>query len=465
MLLVYILDQYKRNNIYFQGDPMIPLHHKKIGIWGFGLVGKAALTYATKEGAQCSIFDQRKLHKEEQQIIEDQHGIIIDDLQQFLTSNEHILASPGVDISAYYNKENFICELDLLASHWLKPSIAITGSVGKTTITTLISLLLAKQLSVVTAGNIGTPMLSIIDKQHEVDMAVIELSSWQLEYSHHYAPDIAIITNLYPNHLDRHRTIENYLLAKANIFRYQQAHQTLIAPLHLQEQLQSLSIKSHCIWVNPTRPQKIFFDLCNNILFLDNDAIIYWHNNTETVITNSHNLSRSIMIENWLFALATLLQLRLPIELSFNCSLQLEHRIEKVAAFDNLTFYNDSKATTVEATLAALQQFKDEKIVLFLGGLSKGVDRSTLIKKLPKNVTTVLCFGKEAEQLKQYCDLFGHHAHSFCNLEMAFNHAIKYRQNGTVALLSPSGSSYDLYNNYEERGRHFKELVHTMIKK
>jgi UDP-N-acetylmuramoylalanine--D-glutamate ligase len=203
----------------------------------------------------------------------------------------------------------------------------------------------------------------------------------------------------------------------------------------------------------------------DHILFFDNDMIIYRHNNIESIIVESWNLSRSIMIENWLFALATLLQLNLPANLAFNCSLQLEHRIEKIATIGNTTFYNDSKATTVEATLAAIEQFKNEKIVLFLGGLSKGVDRSTLIAQLPSNVISVICFGNEADQLKQYCEFANRHAHSFCNLKEAFNYAVKYIQNATVALLSPSGSSYDLYTNYEERGRHFKDLVHAMIKK
>lgn len=444
---------------------MISLYDKKIGIWGFGLVGKSALNYATKEGALCSIFDQRELHKDEQQTIEKQHGIIAKDLELFLNSNHYILSSPGVDISPYKQQYSFICELDLFASRWQKPSIAITGSVGKTTVTTLISTLLAKKMPVTTGGNIGTPMLSLINKQQTVNMAVLELSSWQLEYSHHYAPDIAIITNLYPNHLDRHKTMENYLLAKANIFRHQNRNQTLIAPLNLEPHIRSLGVTSSCIWISCTRPQRDLFDLLNNILFIDNDMIIYWHNNTETIIMESDNLSRSIMIENWLFALATLLQLNQPANLVFDCSIQLEHRIEKVATVDNITFYNDSKATTVEATLAALQQFKNEKTVLFLGGLSKGVDRSTLIAQLPINVVSIICFGKEANQLKQYCKDAGRHAHSFCNLKEAFNYAIKNRVDATVALFSPSGSSYDLYTNYEERGKHFKKLVQAMITK
>jgi UDP-N-acetylmuramoylalanine--D-glutamate ligase len=444
---------------------MISLHHKKIGIWGFGLVGKSALHYATEEGAKCSIFDQRELNRDEQDTIEQQHGTVEKNLELFLNSNDYILPSPGVDISSYKQKHFFICELDLFASRWLKPSIAITGSVGKTTVTTLISTLLAKKMPVATGGNIGTPMLSLIEEQDNVDIGVLELSSWQLEHSRSYAPDIAIITNLYPNHLDRHLTMENYLLAKANIFKHQQTHQALIAPLHLQQQLLSLSVKSKCIWVSNKRVQMNSLNSSDHILFFDNDMIIYRHNNIESIIVESWNLSRSIMIENWLFALATLLQLNLPANLAFNCSLQLEHRIEKIATIGNTTFYNDSKATTVEATLAAIEQFKNEKIVLFLGGLSKGVDRSTLIAQLPSNVISVICFGNEADQLKQYCEFANRHAHSFCNLKEAFNYAVKYIQNATVALLSPSGSSYDLYTNYEERGRHFKDLVHAMIKK
>lgn len=441
---------------------MISLQDKKIGIWGFGLVGKSALYYTTKEGAKCSIFDQRELNKDEQDSIKQQHGTIEKTLKLFLHSNDYILPSPGVDISSYKQKHSFICELDLFASRWLKPSIAITGSVGKTTVTTLISKLLAKRLSVITAGNIGTPMLSTLERQDEADIAILELSSWQLEYSSHYAPEIAIITNLYPNHLDRHKTMENYLLAKANISKYQKEHQTLIAPLQLQQQLQPLSIRSNCIWISLTRPETHFFKLCSNILFLDTERVIYWHNKTEKVIIETNTLSESIMIENWLFALATLLQMQLPMELTYECSLQIEHRIERVTTIDNLTFYNDSKATTTEATLAAIKQFKNEKIILFLGGLSKGVDRSTLIAQLPNNVISIICFGKEADQLKEYCADANRSAQSFCNLEKAFIYAIENKKDATIALLSPSGSSYDLYTNYEERGEHFKGLVHAI---
>lgn len=442
---------------------MISLPHKKIGIWGFGLVGKSALSYATGQGAQCSIFDQRELTSDEKELITKQRATINKDLNDFLTYNDYILTSPGVDITPYKNDYPFICELDLFSSTWHKPSIAITGSIGKTTITSLISALVTKKIAAVTAGNIGTPMLSILDQQDKVMIAILELSSWQLEYADHYSPDIAIITNLYPNHLDRHKTMTNYFQAKAHIFKHQQKHQTLIAPLDLREQITSTSIQSNCIWVNRTKPNEQLLDQLTTAIYIDNDQVIHYYDNLEHKIMHCSELPQCTIQENWLFVLATLIQLQLPVESITDCYLQLEHRIERVATHHNITFYNDSKGTTIEATLAALSQFQQEKIILFLGGLSKGVDRSKLIKQMPDNVIDIICFGQEANNLKHYCDLEQRNAHAFTNLEEAFVYALSSTQDASIGLLSPSGSSYDLYNNYEERGKHFKQLVHAAI--
>ncbi len=445
---------------------MITLTNKKVGIWGFGRVGKAALTYLSQQKAHCLVYDIRPLTTDELKLLHTHQAYTYshEELDQFLQTADYILASPGVDTAPYRDKASFICELDLFAQVWTKPSIGITGTIGKTTLTTLLNTILQKNMSVVMGGNIGTPLLDLVTHQEKADLAVIELSSWQLEYAHTYAPSIALWTNLYPNHLDRHHTMDAYFHAKANIIKQQTSTQTTVVPLDLWHQIQKLKITSHCMWVHHNKPEQHHFDHATSLLYVDSNQVVYWQNGSEQILMEAAQLPSCTFATNWLFVLATLLALKLPISLINDCSMRLEHRLEKVGTYQHLTFYNDSKATTPEATLAALNQFKQDKIILFLGGLSKGVDRSILISKLPKNITQIICFGQEAQQLKALCETYQFTTHACSDLEKAFQHATT-SNTATIALFSPSGSSFDLYTNYQERGDHFKQLVSSLASK
>lgn len=443
---------------------MTKFENVKIGIWGFGRVGKSVLTYVSKLNVQCQIFDQRVLSYEEQQLIKEHQANIIDPqhFDHFLQSNDYIVASPGVDISSYQSKARFICELDIFACLWHKPTIGITGTIGKTTVTTLLYTILQKHMPTVVGGNIGTPMLDIVKQQNNVDLGILELSSWQLEYTKEYKPDIAIVTNLYPNHLDRHKTMAAYFQAKATIIKYQMPHQTAILPLSLWNNIQPLLLQSRIIWVHDGKPMRQHFKHANHIIYKDKNQVIEWYCGTERIICSSALLPACTFHANWLAIIACLITLGIPTHELSDSIIYLEHRLEKIGTYKQVTFYNDSKATTVEATLAALKQLKHDHIILFLGGLSKGVDRSTLIKKLPKSVKEVLCFGKEADILKQYCIQYNIPSHAYATLPDAFAalHS-KLPSKGTI-LFSPSGSSLDLYTDYEERGRDFKRLFASL---
>lgn len=440
---------------------MITLKSRKIGIWGFGSVGKAALAYLSGHKAQCGIYDKRLLTHDELALAHtyQAHVHSCQKLEQFLQSYEYILASPGVDISLYKEKTQFICELDLFAQEWYKPSIGVTGTIGKTTLTTLLYTILKKKMKVFVGGNIGIPLLDSITQQKNSDIAVLELSSWQLEYAHFFAPDIAILTNLYPNHLDRHKTMDAYFQAKAHLLTHQRESNIAIVPLDLWSQIQELKIRSQCIWVHHIKPTSRFLDAAESLIYLDNDRVIYRHDSLEHELIRIAHLPPCTFITNWLFVAATLVAMKLPTSLIYNTSIQLEHRLEHVGTHGNLTFYNDSKGTTPEATRAAVERFKHDKIILFLGGLSKGVDRTSLIEQLPKNVVSIMCFGAEADLLKKICTKHQRNVYACANLEEAFFYAIKNHHNATVALFSPSGASFDLYANYQERGAHFKQLV------
>ncbi len=158
-------------------------------------------------------------------------------LTNFLEYNDYIIASPGIDLRPYQSYEHkFVTEIDLFCQDWQKPLITITGTVGKTSTTHLLSeLLKLAGLRVATGGNIGTGMLDLLNEQTSSDCAVLELSSFQLEYAQHCTPDLAIITNIYPNHLDRHGTYDEYTRAKLRSIQLQTPQQKTLIPLSLYE--------------------------------------------------------------------------------------------------------------------------------------------------------------------------------------------------------------------------------------
>jgi UDP-N-acetylmuramoylalanine--D-glutamate ligase len=413
---------------------MIDIKNKKIGIWGFGSVGKSALSFLSNLGNTCQIMDNRALNNNEIECINSYNASFLsqNSIESFFNNNDYILASPGIDIAPYKKQAIFMCELDIFCHFWQKPIIAITGTVAKTTITTILGDLLNKKMHALVGGNIGTPMLDLIEKQHEADIIILELSSWQLEYAKNFKPDIAMITNIYPNHLDRHKTMEDYSKAKLNICINQTEQQTVILPSVLKSTIEQYSTQSKKIWISEK---------------------------TDNTIDPTIKLPTCTFAQNWFFIIEVLKQLHLPISLIEHYEIQIEHRLEYIGTFNNISFYNDSKSTTPASTLAALQQFDPTKTVLFIGGLSKGIDRSSFIEQLPSNLFYTICFGQEAEHLKQLCDLQHLPSIAFDNLHSAFKHSISIAKPKNIILFSPAGSSFDLYENYQKRGNHFKQLV------
>ena len=152
------------------------MHKQYIGIWGFGVVGKSALSYFTKQGATCTLFDKRTLTSEEHALLAQHDAIYLpeQDIEHFFSEQTGIIASPGIDINPYKDRAHFICELDIFAPAWKRPLITVTGSVGKTSTTTLIGKLF-NETRVAVGGNIGIPMLSFIEHQEQYDYAVLEL--------------------------------------------------------------------------------------------------------------------------------------------------------------------------------------------------------------------------------------------------------------------------------------------------
>ncbi len=448
----------------------IPLD-KKIGIWGLGVVGASALNYFVKNGFTVQAMDQKNPTATQAQLLEqlrvpfflqDEH------LHNFLTYNDYILASCGVDLrpfSPYAHK--FLSEVDLFAQECITPIIAITGSVGKTTVTHLLSeLLKAQGKKVFTGGNIGVGLLESIDAANAAEFVVLEVSSFQLERCKTFAPDLAVCTNLYPNHLDRHGDMAGYVAAKLNIIARQKAGQKSLLPMAVYETvMQSSGAGTPSFFLM----RSSFVNNCVHPFYFLHNAKMHLHYQTnQTLVADLKELPLVSYKDNSVILASILHMLALPLD-NFTTVLNKQelpqHRLEKVGSFADIDFYNDSKATIPASTLAAIDKINHRPIVLFLGGVSKGVDRANFVAQLKEKVRMVYCFGKEAEQLKRLCQLHTIPAYSFENLEQAFAILTQQLLPHDQILFSPAGASYDLYTDYRERGDHFKKLVDEAISK
>lgn len=444
---------------------------KSIGIWGFGIVGKAAARYFCKQGATLSVLDKRDLSDTELALLQSFHAAYIQETDaksviQWLDNQSHILASPGVDLRPYGTYQNrFITELDLFCQLFKKPIIAVTGSVGKTTVTTLLSSLLrAKYPQLWTGGNIGTGMLDAVDTP--ADAALLELSSFQLEHCNYFAPHVAIVTNFYPNHIDRHGTIDAYFQAKKKIMTHQMADQLAVVPLALRDQLGTLPARTYFVASN----DDIIPDTVNeglNIIYAHNGNIMLRNTSGEKILGSLSDLPDITFTQNWLTIAAALHALDISLETVQNNLQETAlpaHRLELVNTINGVNFYDDSKGTTPAATLAAVYKLhaNNRPVILILGGLSKGIDRAPLVAQLKDKVSFIYCIGKERVQLGTWCQANGIAHIAIETLDDTFNHFQRTMKPGDQLLLSPAGSSFDQFKDYKDRGDYFKQLVNSI---
>lgn len=441
----------------------------KIGIWGFGVVGKSALSYFVAKGATVQVLDQRILSPQEKELLISNNIPFYNHeyLSQFLEYNDYILPSCGIDLKPYDSwNHKWLSELDLFWEECKKPIIAITGSVGKTTITHILSQLLQKQsLSIFTGGNIGVGLLESIEQANAADYIVLEVSSFQLERCRQFTPFLFIITNIFPNHIDRHGSFDEYANAKLKVLSYQTKNTIALLPVSLFPLVQNRRLKGRLAFFSSSCDSSFSHEFYE-YFFLQNLEIFKSYQTNTFLITSFYNIPDNLYLENLLIIVAIMDIIGLPKNgiLSYLAQIIIpEHRMEKVAQVNAITFYNDSKSTIVQSTLAAIKKINNKPIILFLGGISKGVDRSPLIDQIKNEVRFVYCFGAEANQLKAFCDNFALANLKCTTLEEAFLDLPQRLKDGDQVLFSPAGASYDLYSNYRERGNCFKKLVYMLM--
>jgi len=472
--------QYNKNkSIYHENCAIMNnFNQKKIGIWGFGVVGKSALAFFEQFNLESiEILNNKSIDLPQTKnacytTIQDSTTI-----NKFFNTNDYILVSPGISLHNFQEYQHkFISELDLFYHHNKIPTIAITGSLGKTSITHLITNILQKnKINVIAAGNIGYAMLNLvtssIKQDKNIDTVALELSSFQLQQSHKFAPDLAIITNIYDNHLDHHKSIEEYCNAKYNIFKRQNNEQIALFPYDLFKNIHSkFDIKKNWAFFSVTKPSLEQLKLLtNNIFYYLENKIIYKIQNDKTIVIFKSNQLPPITFDiNWLIIIAALDLQKISLKNFHQIIEQMDipnHRLQKIASLCESDFYNDSKSTVWQATLQAVEALDQKPIKLFLGGLSKGVDRTPLLQALRDKNIEIYAFGKEANIISDLCNNFNITHVTHATLQESFDSCMKNIKTPSNILFSPAGTSFDLFDNYVHRGQIFTQLVHNYITK
>lgn len=438
----------------------------KIVVLGGGESGVGAALLAKSKGFEVFLSDAGTL-KESYQTTLQENQIDFETEQhtteKILDANE-IIISPGIPEKAEIVKAiktaniSLISEIEFAARYTSAKIIAITGSNGKTT-TTLLTYHLLKEagLKVGLAGNIGKSFAKQV-MENEMEYYVIEISSFQLDRSFQFNPDVAVLLNITPDHLDRYDyKFENYIFSKFRIF-------------------QNASPKTHCItWqedevVNqyekniPNGIQhKISFKEPNADAYISEDKITFhglWSVDRESLPIkgphNAINLSAAVLAAESIGISPEKIKQALP------TFINAEHRLEPCGNWKGIQFINDSKATNVDAVFYALNSFKNG-IILIIGGVDKGNDYSVLDDLVKEKVKAVVCLGTDNTKLMNHFGPFVPNIVSTQNLKEAIQKSAEWASPGDTILLSPACASFDLFKNYEDRGKQFKQTVKEYI--
>lgn len=381
---------------------------------------------------------------------------------------ELIVMSPGVPLSippvvkARELGIPVISEPELAFRYSDVPFVAITGTNGKTTTTTLTAFLLEKEgRKVVAGGNIGLPLISQCPQMSANDIVVAEMSSFQLESVDSFCPKVAVVMNLTPDHLDRHKTMEAYAAAKANIFKNQGPEEYLL--LNKDDAIvaaMAAGAKSHVYYFSQQEilDEGIWLEDGNLVYRLDkNGAPQVLIPAAEIGIVGSHNWQNAMAA-----SLAALLMGQQPEIIAERlCAFKgVAHRMEPVATIDGVLYVNDSKGTNPDSTEKALGSYGKRPIVLIAGGRNKGSDMAVLVPLMRAHCRGVVLVG---EATGDFIDAFERTGYTdyVCadSFEDAVAKAREMAQSGDVVLLSPACASWDMFDNFEQRGDLFKELV------
>ncbi|MBI1743358.1 UDP-N-acetylmuramoyl-L-alanine--D-glutamate ligase [Candidatus Acetothermia bacterium] len=433
----------KRNGTAFRvrlsTDRYDSINAKNVTVLGLGRSGQATVKFLAARGVRVFASDQGALRAElKAELLS--LGVILEEnghSERALHQADLIVVSPGIESAAAIMKVAREREIPILGelelAYQFCPSekiIAITGTNGKTTTTRVMGELLnAQGHEVVVAGNIGTPVIEHLEKIHAKTVVVLEVSSFQLETIVTFKPHISLFLNFAPNHLDRYRNLVDYFDAKCRIFENQTE--------------KDFAVVSRQLPLLPTsKPTMLCYE---KVLPQLRTLTLSEHNrlNLAAALTASRVIDPQIS----------------PKKLDLQRAFAIPHRIQFVGEVHKVRFYDDSKATNVAATLAALETF-DAPLIPILGGHDKGCDYSPLAQAIvKKDVKHVLLIGEASEKIARALQHVGYHQPLSVVRDLREAVACATHHPGSVCLLSPACSSFDMFKNYEERGEVFRQAV------
>ena len=450
------------------------LDGKKVLIIGAARSGIAAAKFLTEQGAVVALNDQKPIAKWSKSALALKDlgvGLLPGEPPMWLLDQlDLVVVSPGVPstiIPIRYAERagaEVIGEVELAYRYLKGRIIAITGSNGKTTTTSLIGELLRDGgFNVQVGGNIGQALISMVESSREDGWTVAELSSFQLETIKQFHPTIAVVLNVTPNHMDRYENFNGYAAAKHRIFMNQTAAD--FAVLNADDPTVSS-------WKSGLKAQVIEFSVRKELergVFLKSDELIARTTENESVVLKPsemklrglHNVENvAAAIAAGMAAGASLESMRETVK-RFN---PVEHRLEFVCELDGVKFYNDSKATSVDATLKALEAFASEpgQVVLILGGRGKKAPYAPLAELVRTKVRKLVLIGEDAETIERELGQYAN-VERASDMHDAVNRSFAAAESGDVVLLAPACASFDMFESFEHRGTIFKGEVTKLM--
>ena len=440
-------------------------HERKVLVLGLSKSGISAAKYLNKYGADVYITESRERKDEDNKTIAELEllGINVEmggHSDEFIKDSYIAVTSPGIPPESEIMKRlkeekiSVISEIELAYTQTQKPFIAITGTNGKTTTTALAANILSKEFKAYPCGNYGVPPCDLLDG--DVEIFVCEVSSFQLEYSNAFQPQISIWTNFTPDHISWHGSLENYFKAKAKIFKTPQ--EPAFSVLNAKDP-KLLEFSKEC-------DGTVFIfagELGDNCCYEKNDAIYFKRDGKEEHIIDLKDCPL-IGEHNYQNVMCAVIAAKLEGVSNENIKDAImsfkvpEHRLEKFAQKDGIEFYNDSKATNPEASLVAIRSFNNEDVVLIAGGRDKNTDLKEFDEACKKHIKTIILIGEAADRFEENLKSDGfENIIRESSLQSAVDKAVELKPD--VVLLSPACASFDMFSGYEERGRVFKDYV------
>ena len=450
------------------------LMDKKVLVFGAAKSGISATRLLQKQGAFVILFDSNiKLTKDDFQdkfSVIDNFMLVTGDLsEKIIDSLDLLVISPGIaidhpDVERMKAKNIPVWGEIELAFRFAKGKvIGITGTNGKTTTTTLVGEIMNTYFEeVYVVGNIGNPYTDIAMEATEEAVTVIELSSFQLETIHEFKPDISAILNITPDHLNRHHTMDNYIAMKENVAKNQTMSELCVLNYE-DETLRAMSkrLKTRILYFSSAR---VLIDG----LYLEGEDIIYSQKGVKQFVCNTNELRilGKHSYENVMAAVGIAITLEIPMEFIRKAVLNfqaVEHRIEYVETIHGVSYYNDSKGTNPDASIKAVQAMKSPTIVIG-GGYDKNNSFDEWIDSFEGKVKYLVLLGQTRDQIADAARRHGfHNIIMVNNLKDAVKICAEKAVSGDAVLLSPACASWGMFENYEERGKLFKEYVREML--